>query len=109
MIALPPRSQLTDPPFPATTLFRSESERLSRELSVRFAQTPFCDGDFYGRSTKRFGGLLRHSAHAAALVQNTLVLEITQRVLSPWCDRIALNLTQEIGTASCRERVCQYV
>src|SRR3546814_2228318 len=57
---------------------------------------PFCDGDFYGRSTKRFGGLLRHSAHAAALVQNTLVLEITQRVLGPWCDRIALNLTQAI-------------
>src|SRR3546814_4391747 len=65
-----------------------EIERLSRDLSVRFAQTPFCDGDFYGRSTKRFGGLLRHSAHAAALVQNTLVLEITQRVLGPWCDRI---------------------
>src|SRR3546814_15162435 len=57
---------------------------------------PFCDGDFYGRSTKRFGGLLRHSAQAAALVQNTLVLEITQRVLGPWCDRISLNLTQAI-------------
>src|SRR3546814_14030234 len=27
-----------------------EIERLSRDLSVRFAQTPFCDGDFYGRS-----------------------------------------------------------
>src|SRR3546814_11290909 len=63
-----------------------EIERLSRDLSVRFAQTPFCDGDFYGRSTKRFGGLLRHSAHAAALVQNT-----------------------QIGRASCRERVCQNV
>src|SRR3546814_20146589 len=48
-----------------------EIERLSRDLSVRFAQTPFCDGDFYGRSTKRFGGLLRHSAHAAALVQRS--------------------------------------
>src|SRR3546814_3119077 len=59
-----------------------EIERLSRDLSVRFAQTPFCDGDFYGRSTKRFGGLLRHSAHAAALVQNTRSEEHTSELQS---------------------------
>src|SRR3546814_15347366 len=61
-----------------------EIERLSRDLSVRFAQTPFCDGDFYGRSTKRFGGLLRHSAHAAALVKNSSEgRRVGQGVVSP--------------------------
>src|SRR3546814_9364738 len=77
-------------------LDREAIERLSCDLSGQFAQTPFCDGDFYGRSTKRFGGLLRHSAHAAALIRHPLVLTNAQRVLGPWCDRIILNLTQAI-------------
>ena len=38
---------------------------LDRDLSQRFAATPFCEGDFYGARTKRFGALLRRSSHAA--------------------------------------------
>src|SRR3546814_2224569 len=60
---------------------------LNRDLAPRFAATPCCEGGFYGTRTKRFGALLRRSEHAAALVR---------------CDK-------EIGRASCRERVCQYV
>lgn len=69
---------------------------LNRDLDPHFAQTPFCDGDFYGRRTKRFGGLLKRSLHAAALVGHPLVLAIVDRILSPWCDRFNLNLTQGI-------------
>src|SRR3546814_20779678 len=77
-------------------LDREAIERLSCDLSGQFAQTPFCDGDFYGRSTKRFGGLLRHSAHAAALIRHPLVLTNAQRVLGPWCDRSIPTLHQAL-------------
>jgi ectoine hydroxylase-related dioxygenase (phytanoyl-CoA dioxygenase family) len=66
------------------------------ELSERFARTPFCDGDFYGRQTKRFGGALKRSATVADLVMHPLILEIVERVLGPFCDRIQLNLTQAL-------------
>lgn len=69
---------------------------LNRDLDTRFAETPFCDGDFYGRRTKRFGSLLRRSPHAAKLVMHPLVLAIAERVLRPWCDSINLNLSQAI-------------
>lgn len=66
------------------------------DLEERFAQTPFCDGDFYGRRTKRFGGALKRSAHAADLVMNPLILAIAEQVLGPWCDRFQLNLAQAL-------------
>ncbi|ATE65158.1 phytanoyl-CoA dioxygenase family protein [Rhizorhabdus dicambivorans] len=69
---------------------------LNRDLDPRFEQTPFCDGDFYGRRTKRFGSLLKRSPHAAKLVMRPLVLAIAERMLGPWCDSINLNLTQAI-------------
>lgn len=69
---------------------------LSRDLDTRFAATPFCDGDFYGRRTKRFGSLLTRSVHAQAFVQHWLALELAERLLGPHCDRIALNLTQAV-------------
>lgn len=69
---------------------------LSGDLDERFARTPFCDGDFYGRRTKRFGSLLKRSAHAEKLVMHPLVLAIAERMLGPWCDSLNLNLTQAI-------------
>src|SRR6185295_5488720 len=54
---------------------------LHDDLRPRFARTPFCVGDFYGGRTKRFGGLLKHSPHAATFVQHRLILEIVQTVL----------------------------
>lgn len=70
---------------------------LDADLSNDFEATPFCQGRFYGERTKRFGRLLRRSPHAAALVQHELVLGVVERVLSPWCDTIQLNLTQAIA------------
>jgi hypothetical protein len=71
-------------------------EKLNGELDERFVNTPFCEGDFYGRHTKRFGSLLNRSAIAAELTRHPLILGITERVLGPWCDRFNLNLTQGI-------------
>jgi hypothetical protein len=69
---------------------------LNAELDARFAATPFCDGDFYGRRTKRFGSLLIRSALAHGLVRHDLALGLAERLLGPHCDRIALNLTQAV-------------
>ena len=70
---------------------------LDRDLAHDFARTPFCDGGFYGARTKRFGRLLLRSAHAEMLVRHPLVTGVAERVLSPWCDTVQLNLTQAIA------------
>lgn len=70
---------------------------LDADLADTFARTPFCQGGFYGAATKRFGRLLARSDHAAALVQHDLILGIANRILSPWCDTLQLNVTQAIA------------
>lgn len=70
---------------------------LDGDLAPAFAQTPFCQGGFYGARTKRFGRLLARSPHAADLVMHPQILDIAAEVLSPWCDCIQLNLTQGIA------------
>ena len=61
-----------------------------------FEATPFCEGDFYGARTKRFGSLLKRSPHTAAFVQHPLILALVEHALGSWCDTIQLNLTQAI-------------
>jgi len=63
---------------------------LADDLAPSFAATPMCQGVFYGHRTRRFGALLRRSAHAEALVRHPTVLAIAERMLLPWCERIAL-------------------
>ncbi|MDT9598610.1 phytanoyl-CoA dioxygenase family protein [Sphingosinicella rhizophila] len=70
--------------------------RLQIDLAPSFALTPMCQGVFYGERTRRFGALLRRSRHAEALVMHPLVLAVVEQLLLPWCDRIALNLTQAV-------------
>ena len=69
---------------------------IERDLDPRFEATPFCRGDFYGEHTKRFGALLARSPGIERLVMHPLVLALVEQMLLPWCDRIALNLTQAI-------------
>jgi len=78
--------------MPATTI-----ETLARDLRAVFDATPFCIGDFYGNRTKRFGSLLRRSAHSARLIQCPEVLDLVEQTLLPWCDTIQLNLAQAIA------------
>ncbi len=75
---------------------REQVATLHDDLRPRFEKTPFCEGDFYGRHTKRFGGLLKRSAHVAAFVQHPIVLDVAQAILGPHCDRFQLNLTQAL-------------
>jgi hypothetical protein len=70
---------------------------LDHDLAGDFARTPFCEGAFYGATTKRFGRLLIRSKYAAALVRHSGILATVEKLLSPWCDRIQLNVTQAIG------------
>jgi ectoine hydroxylase-related dioxygenase (phytanoyl-CoA dioxygenase family) len=72
------------------------AERLHGDLRERFARTPFCEGDFYGTRTKRFGGLLKRSREAEQFVMHPTILSIARAVLGPFCDRIQLNLTQAL-------------
>lgn len=69
---------------------------LEADLEPRFAATPLCQGAFYGERTRRFGALLNRSPIAEQLVTHPLLLGIAERMLLPWCERIALNLTQAI-------------
>lgn len=70
---------------------------LDCDLARHFAETPFCQGCFYGERTKRFGRLLARSPDAAGFVMHPLVLDIAARVLAPWCESLQLNLTQAIA------------
>lgn len=70
---------------------------LSADLEPVYEATPFCDGDFYGARTKRFGSLLKRSPHAATLALEDLVLSVVTDMLAPWCDTIQLNLMQAIA------------
>jgi ectoine hydroxylase-related dioxygenase (phytanoyl-CoA dioxygenase family) len=70
---------------------------LDQDLAEDFARTPFCEGAFYGTTTKRFGRLLIRSQHAAALVRHAAMLAAVETLLSRWCDRIQLNVAQAIA------------
>jgi len=70
--------------------------RLDMDLDPVFAATPLCQGVFYGERTRRFGSLLTRSPLAERLVMHPLVLGVVNKMLSPWCERINLNLTQAI-------------
>lgn len=74
----------------------AEISSLNSELGERFTHMPFCDGDFYGRRTKRFGKLLSRSKHGERLLLDDRVLTIVRDILEQYCDKIILNLTQAI-------------
>lgn len=69
---------------------------LEVDLAEPFARTPLCQGAFYGERTRRFGGLLARSPLMQQLVMHQQVLAVVEQILLPWCQRIALNLTQAI-------------
>ncbi len=75
---------------------RTKVAAFHNDLKERFEKTPFSEGDFYGRHTKRFGSLLKRSPNAADFAQNPVILEIVQAVLGPNCDRFQLNLAQAL-------------
>jgi ectoine hydroxylase-related dioxygenase (phytanoyl-CoA dioxygenase family) len=71
-------------------------DAFNEDLEPSFAKTPFCEGRFFGATTKRFARLLLRSPRAKQFIQHELVLAIVEKVLLPHCERIQLNLTQAI-------------
>src|SRR3546814_15271951 len=116
MIRRPPRSTRTDTLFPYTTLFRSEEAEHrgvgKHVLQVqRLAPAGMADDDV-GHEALR---LQRQRLARDLLAVEDAALGLAE-VAMGGLGRLALRLVQhlgdvgqEIGRASCRERVCQYV
>jgi ectoine hydroxylase-related dioxygenase (phytanoyl-CoA dioxygenase family) len=77
--------------LPAATI-----ANLDREVAERFLDTPFCQGGFYGRRTKRFGRLLIRAADARLLAEHPQVIALAHKLLADYCDTIQLNVCQAI-------------
>src|SRR3546814_20743805 len=104
MIRRPPRSTPTDTLFPYTTLFRSGERNPFRQH-----QGMALSGEDVERFPRRYPArsmtVARHSDTPETQSIRTLrVGEQVRHVLSEILAR-----GDEIGRASCRERVCQYV
>ena len=51
-------------------------EALDRDLAQDFAETPFCEGGFYGRRTKRFGRLEQSVADSGRAMKEMTLDEL---------------------------------
>src|SRR3546814_12227248 len=102
MIRRPPRSTRTDTLFPYTTLFRSseaptDPAKYPRDVLVRDVATLI---DHLGLENYDLVGF--------SLGARTALHAVANGVLAP--QRLVVGgMGVEIGRASCRERVCQYV
>src|SRR3546814_14728338 len=113
MIRRPPRSTRTDTLFPYTTLFRSP-EYLARRYLVGAAPRHLAafENRLQRGAAARYAAL--HRADRAAADRRAFL--IGQLPRADQHERLALvdgqhqqRALHEIGRASCRERVCQYV
>src|SRR3546814_16421610 len=106
MMRRPPRSTRTDTLFPYTTLFRSPDERHRGVTSGRF----LFGMESAGINQSAIADILgERCADPAALFRprqvNILAIKEPQR----FTGILERTVDPEIGRASCRERVCQYV
>ena len=67
--------------------------RLESELVPLLAAAQTGQEDFMGHRTRRFGALLAKCPAARELVVHPLVLEVTEKVLGPYCARFQINYT----------------
>src|SRR3546814_15104177 len=114
MIRRPPRSTRTDTLFPYTTLFRSNAQGiLDKKISVSVSEAPMVQvlELIHGQTGVEF------IYSSKAQLRQKVSLNIEKERLEITLDRLLdpVGLTYEvvgqknIGRASCRERVCQYV
>lgn len=71
-------------------------DAVERELAPYFQDTPCGEGYFWGKKTKRMGGLFAKSPHCRDLAIDAAVLEIVKSILLEGCEQIQINLTQAI-------------
>lgn len=69
-------------------------ERARDDLAACFERAPFCDGLFYGHTTKRFGRLLTRLRDPDAFVLNPAIMALIQTMLGD--ASVQLNLSQAI-------------
>src|SRR3546814_17647240 len=108
MRRLPPRSTRTDTLVPYTTLFRSESLlALEALVAVRQGRAPHVRevgrGDEFrrGGAVRVDGNLVDRRRHLVGRGAALHAVEVEVRLV--------VDAPEQIGRASCRERVCQYV
>src|SRR3546814_11457636 len=100
MLRLPPRSTLTDTLFPYTTLFRSLRETVQILLADALLGDQLVFAVVAAGTCLRLIGGRNESGVQLQRGQTFCFAARIQRVLIQH---------QQIGRASCRERVCQYV
>jgi ectoine hydroxylase-related dioxygenase (phytanoyl-CoA dioxygenase family) len=71
-------------------------KRLSNDVNPLFNRSEFCDGHFYGVKTKRVHALIAKSEVYRKLAVHPFLLELMNRILGPFCERIQINVTQGI-------------
>src|SRR3546814_17652576 len=102
MIRRPPRSTRTDTLFPYTTLFRSQAARCQR-IDARARQEV--------ARKRKYRAMMAEPGFADLPLEEQN--DITRMAVA--CNTLVIYRTMadpaltEIGRASCRERVCQYV
>jgi len=74
----------------------NELATLCDEINGYFDKTPNSEGHFWGFKTKRMGRLFSKSLQTQHLATHPLILEIMNKILGPFCERIQINLTQAI-------------
>jgi hypothetical protein len=84
-------------------LDREVLQRVRGDLEPWFEAAHYGAGQFFGRSTRRFGGLFAKAPSTAELALHPLVLGLMEAVLpgpdpeAPVCNAIEMNLTQAIA------------
>src|SRR3546814_11418667 len=109
MILRPPRSTRTDTLFPYTTLFRSERHVLDADVGDQAMRAALGIHVVEHRAAAVHGPV----AHVEVAVADRghAFDDAESPVHAGLADLVAedVQLVAEIGRASCRERVCQYV
>jgi len=77
-------------------LSEPEIEHLHREVDKLFDVAGFCDGLFFGHTTKRVHSLIAKSAVCQKMAANPFIVEIMNKILGPYCEKIQINLTEGI-------------
>lgn len=85
-------------------------DQLSKDLNVHFDAASPCDGSFYGKVTKRLGGLFTKSSVCRDMAIHPLIMEIMDNFLLPGdTNAYQINLTQgiSIGPGECKQIIHQ--
>src|SRR3546814_12053347 len=117
MIRRPPRSTRTDTLFPYTTLFRSMHQKQQKLVQFWLAITFLLGAAFLFLELKEFHHLYVHghdwsqSAYLSAFftLVSTHGLHVTFGLIWMLTMMVQVGTRGQIGRASCRERVGQYV